>query len=1040
MVNPDPFGDGGYYGDEQAAATGMRASYGDSPFAGMAGLGAFGSGAYQGLNNMFGQIGGAIRPVTYMAPARVNAGYYGQYVQETGFVRGLTGILGLNDPAKGGVNAYDYNMMSASDFGQRVADTASSLAIFGTSIAAGYNMSGLGGSVGRFFGSSLGPLGAKLGGGLGSFMAPLVATQAAEYLVHQMAQRNQLSNYLEASSFRFIGAGSPIADPRRQSGMNYKARLEATDFIRSLDASDPTMSTDDLSQILQESTRLGLLSNIGGMDDFKKKFKDITENVKVVSRFLHTTLKDGLETIKQLKSIGVDVSEAGGFSVQASTLGRLAGRTGLEMFGVGLQGAEMFRGTGIDMRIGYQSNMMNLAQIRAARDAGFLSQEALAQAGGEEAFAQRRTASSLQYAQTAAGRGFNAAFFSAGGGASGFNAGAFREALSDPNASFSDLVMQAARNLGTPKDVLTYQANQEKMLSQLGGTYGGMGLQLDRMKQIQVTAKYYADMTGTPIEVAYRAIAKRQFGMSDMDVDADMADLKDPESLLKRKQAALSADRVRAQVDKAYRNNIFTYAYDRFGDFVRRGADLVARPVTEASAEVREAITVFAEENVLGIERARAGVGVDVSRVIPREEQRRYRDELHDTNVDLSNGVFFKQADALMQAKKRGLVSFQEEDVDSFGSLERNPNLKGRIYLGGGKAVSKEEYGKAENQFLRLGISEARMKELNKEIKVSQLPARVVADLSEKVRKNEAGTRDIVQAVTGKPLEEASEKDIATTIKTIEASGSGILKERLMDDVGSARNYTSSNQLMDVKQAKALDESISESVRKINIGDRLDGFNFQMTADELATLAEAERETDPKRKDELRAKVELSVSNRTKGVGTALMVNGSPTFVASKDIVSTVASSEAFKARSAALLGDYYKKERQVIEIGKREAGADGARDVDAMSQAIDQGAAKTLESISGHKAFQSLSDESRSRIVSLVGENRVGEAKEVAANAYYKNFAPSGDMASSPSIIGSNPGQSNSAEEENLRTQARINQEVYGLLHALAQGMRIKN
>lgn len=1040
MVYPDPFGDGAYYGDEQAMATGMRSSYGDSALTGMAGLGAFGGGAYQGVNNMFGQIGARIRPVTYTPPARINTGYYGQYVQETGFFRGLTGMFGLNDPPVAGMTAYEHGMNEASDFGRRIAASASSLAVYGGAIAAGYQMSGLGAAAGGFVGSSLGPMGMKVGAGLGSFFAPMIATQLADQVLRQVSERNEISNFLEASSFRYIGAGSSMADPRKQSGMGYKARLAATDVMRKLELSDPTMGHDDMQQLLQESTRLGLFTGVQGIDDFEKKMKSINENVKIVSKFLHTTLKDGLETMKQLKGMGLDVSETGSYAVQASALGRLAGRTGMEMMTAGLQGAELFRGTGVDMRIGYQSNIMNLAQIRAARDAGFLSQETISQAGGEEALAQRRTASSLQYAQTASGRGFNAAFFNPSSG--GFDASAFAGALKNNDSSFSDLVLQASRNLGSPKDVLTYQANQEKMLSEMGNTYGGMGLQLGRMAQIKMTAEYMSKMTGAPIDVTYRAIAKRQFGMSEAEVDADMADLKDPVAAAKRKQAALNADRTAAQLERAYRNNIFTYGYNKVTDFVRSGFDAVARPINEVQEEVGVAFRDFKDENIYGIERARAGASVDVTGVIRREEVQTYKEQLHDFNVDLSKGVFTNQAENLMKARNMGLVDFQVEDAyGSFDELQRNPNIKGRAYLGGKRSARREEVERSERRLERLGnLSEKRYEDLKKNMSAVHLPSMAVFDLSEKMRKDDkVGIDAILLKYTGKNLDTATEEDIALARKSVEESGSNILKERFERDLQFAREYSSSNQTSDVQQAKTLEQSIASRVARVNLSQE-GGMSYRMAEDELTILAMADRETDPKKKEELLAKAKLLVSNRLKGKNEIVTgAGGVQTFVTPSELVDRVMASDAFKREKEGLLGDNYKKDRQLIEIGKRTAGEEGQRTVAAMTKALDQGAAKSVESLQKIEAFKTLPTEKLNEIVNLSGQNKLSEAKAVAGEAYYKNFSPTGEMVSTPNMPGSSPGQSGGQEIRTLETQMRINQEVLAILQTLSQRMVAK-
>jgi hypothetical protein len=374
------------YGNEQSQYTMYRAAYGDSA----AHMMMMNQGGMHG-GDAFSQVGRHILPVGYAPPARASLGYYGHTPQQTGFFSSTAGMMGINNPGRSQMYA-DYAYNTGSDFGERVGGGLAGLMSTGGGLGVGAIMS-------KFLGVGI----------LGSLGIGIGATAVAGSVMDAVGQRREINNFLEQSSFRYVGVGSAMADPRR-GGMAVDARRQSVEMIRQMDIADPMMSTEDLTNILQQGTQKGMFIGTQNMDDFKKKFKDLTDSVKYVTRTLNQTLDEAMGTIKELKGIGIDPGQAKGIISTADMQGRLAGRTGAEMINLGVQGAEMFRGTGVSMGIGAQATMMNLASIRASRDAGLLSTEAIAQAGGEESLALRLNASGLAFGQSAMGRGMGAAF------------------------------------------------------------------------------------------------------------------------------------------------------------------------------------------------------------------------------------------------------------------------------------------------------------------------------------------------------------------------------------------------------------------------------------------------------------------------------------------------------------------------------------------------------------------------------------------------------------------------------------------------------
>ena len=172
---------------------------------------------------------------------------------------------------------------------------------------AGLSLAGLG--IGNVMGSGIGRL---MGGGAMGLAGMMGGSIVGMWLANQVqdayAQRQGMQNFLEQTSYRYINAGSALADPRFGSGMSRNARREATNFIMGMERNDPFLDMDDMNNILQGSSSMGLMNGVSSMDQFKSRFKDIADAVKVVTKTLHTTLEQSLKTIQELRSIGIDPS------------------------------------------------------------------------------------------------------------------------------------------------------------------------------------------------------------------------------------------------------------------------------------------------------------------------------------------------------------------------------------------------------------------------------------------------------------------------------------------------------------------------------------------------------------------------------------------------------------------------------------------------------------------------------------------------------------------------------------------------------------
>jgi hypothetical protein len=550
-------------------------------------------------------------PIGYMPPAYVQPPVGGMYMQRAGLRRSFGQAIGWIEPPRN-VSAYEYQMNAAQAFGEKMGAGTAAAGISGAGLAVGAAAAPIGAAIGGAIGAGIGtfiagPLGTVAGGAVGSFVGgaatSLLGLGVAGKVTDLMSQQREVRNYLETSSFRFVGAGSEMADPRMGRGMGTRARREVAEYMTQLDVKDRFMDLGDLSRVLQAGTEQGVFTGTQNMDDFKKKFKTLTDNVKEIAKAFNTSLEDAVKVVRDMRSMGMDAGQARQVVTQAESLGKVAGRTAAEMFAVGQQGAEMYRGTGVSMQIGFQAAQANLAAIRSARDAGLLSQEAIAQAGGEEALAQRQVAGALGARQTAFGRGVMMSMVQGGQ----LDVSAMNRFITGEAGSLSDIAMRAAGNVSSPAELLRFQARQPKIMSEFGKRMGGEAMQLAEMSQLVVTAEFMkSNVPGLSMDDAFRASAQRA-GKSEPEIEAMMARMKNREKEFQSRQVSAETTRIKQAADAAQSNFVLTRAWEGVKDVGTSLANVVTQPVNRMIDSFSEKAKSFVERNIYGFERVDIG-------------------------------------------------------------------------------------------------------------------------------------------------------------------------------------------------------------------------------------------------------------------------------------------------------------------------------------------------------------------------------------------------------------------------------------------------
>lgn len=965
------------YDDQQSYLTDMRAGYGDMPpgMYGGGGGGGYGNyGDYGTSGGAIASIGSHIRPVTYTPPARSYVGAAGQYMQETGFFKDLYAMLRVSRVPPG-ITHSEYMNNVTGDFGERVGGgmAAAGLAAGGLALGATAGsviMGGIGGALGSVAGPMGMAAGAWLGSNIGGYM---LGMSGATAISEGLQERRAIQGFLESTSSTWVGAGSSMGGTRSGAGLSAGSRREITDFMSKMDIGDTQFNMKDLTSILEGSSSMGLFTGTTDMEDFKRKFKDITENVRTVTKVLHQTLQEGLATIKDLRGIGVGADQAGSYAIQASTLGKVAGRTGGEMLNLGLQGAEMFRGTGVDMSIGYQASVMNLASVRAARDAGILSQEAVAQAGGEEALSQRMTASGLMFSQSGFGRGYTASFWGGKGG--DLNAGAFYGSGAD-GGGLVNRAMAAAHALGTPQGVVSFQANQEEFMSNLGKQFGGQGFKMAQNMAIMGQAKILMDSGGASNMEDAIKFSFQQAGISNAEMQTRIAEIKNAEESFRRQQEAAGASRNDMAIERAGQNFALNRLQTRIEDIGKGIVEPVIGGLNEFVDNTKEGIKTWHEEQFYGVNRANT-TGLPLQSAIGYEGAAPKAGA-----VDLNKGGAFATTPGeaiydMAKGNKRfaKAIGFEQRGgLWSGGTVGEGDAILKSVPVSGGDenmyfvANQKliERYFQ-DNRRFTMSSAQAKNIEISKEVR-SSVEGRIdkflgdagnyLGDktLSGRTNVQKMSGQELVQSIFGKSAGELSTEEFAAFRQSIEGTD-------LEDQVDAARQESltagDAVQAAGVSTLQTYIEGYEKS--KDRFVDLLPGKAKNLSDKGIGLLINAVTETDPEKAKALRGSAIRTISKET-GMGTEAARTTIGLFAASGvgkgSLLDEMSSNlKGIEAHKAVMGGNVYRAGLiKAIESTK------------GLSEKERNRSLLTIEKITDSESFMSLSKEEINAIPGAAG------------------------------------------------------------------------
>lgn len=971
------------YGDQQSMLTGVRSSYGDYAAQVAMGGSVISGGISSGFSRMFSDIGKVIDPVTYTPPARVQTGFYGQYYENQSLFSSMMRSLGIQK-SNSSASRLSQIESATGDFSSRMVSGGSYLASTAAMLAGGAALSPAMGALGAGIGGvTMGGMGATVGGLAGGLLGGFaVAGMATDAVMGAVQARREIQDYLGESSFRFAGSGSSMVDSRTGRGMSREARREVSSLVRQLDISDPTLNTEDLTSILKGADQNGLFVGAGSdINQFKEKFKSVVENVKIVSQTLNQSLEEGLKTMKEFKSVGITGGDVRAALASSQALGLASGRTAAEMVGLGLQGAEMYRGTGVSMSVGFAGAQMNLSSIRAARDASLLSQEAISQAGGEEALAMRMTSSGLQFAQSSFGRGFGAGLFNPTTG--GMDPGSFMNMAMSGGGDLMSNYQKSIGVLSSPANIVKYQVNQEKFMGEVGNQFGGTGLQMmQNMFAASMGDMLRQSVPGLSQEDAFKFVLRQQ-GMSSTEIETRLAQIKSADKTFEANVRGAERTRDEKVVEEAMNNNDLLRLGENVKDRVKKAVDVVAEPINRVMDNVESSVRTSLEENVFGIRRGDLS-GINMNAL--SESGGTAASPLGQINLDKGGLLSRTQGEALYGVLKSGELGDLTRNM-----VERNKDSDVILKQSGGFMGLSPEY--------QIGISEENVEKVIKEsqrvhssmVNASELKKKGELDkVSESVKQKfesalvsgrisgEMGIGALVKSVTGKDISEVDSKTIAAI--SLEAENLGSLGDSMKRSRDTLAGGLNASQGMTVERMAdlrdrfdSLKEKVSDAVGFDVAGGFVENLSGAMATSNRAKalLRQAAQEKDPKRKAELQSQA-ADLQKRARGyTATAIRSQAEATGM-DPSVVAKQTSDFMQNAEGRGLLEEGGELGVAMLDLqtARGSTALGQALDVDIRASGLEGSDLNKLRSISDKLTVGDISSR-REALLSLSGSER---------------------------------------------------------------------
>ena len=506
-----------------------------------------GTGASIGASKMLSDIGGLMPRAAGINNNQHIQAHHGMYSNRMSFFGDAKALMGWGTPRN--VSTYQHQQMAYADMGERLAGGAvfGGMHTVGGIGAAGLSMGMIpsakaGWTAGKTWGAAkLASKGMGVGtamtvgaGAVGvagaaaamipGLLAVYGAEKAVEAVVADVQDRQQVSKFLEASSWRYTPTHGKDIDSKR-GGFSRSARGDIAEDIKQYDYKNSSYDMKDLKGILEGGTELGMFNGAQDAKDFGKKFKELADTLKTVTKTLHTSLAEGMKVIKSLKGAGIGAGDITGAMMQSDVLGMASGNTAAEMLSYGTQGAEMVRGTGVATSAGFNMMQAGMTSTTLGARSGTLSAGSVEQAGGIGALAQQTMGSHMNFMNSGMGRGLMLAASSKDGT---LDSAAVSNLLNG-GMSLSEVAGAAKGNVGNSGDYIKNLVNQGSRRRELSQKFGGRGMEIMALSGHVMNARQIASDHDVDDLTAFK-MSMKQSGASDSVIDNSVSMFKNLEN------------------------------------------------------------------------------------------------------------------------------------------------------------------------------------------------------------------------------------------------------------------------------------------------------------------------------------------------------------------------------------------------------------------------------------------------------------------------------------------------------------------------------
>jgi hypothetical protein len=333
---------------------------------------------------------------------------YDMFSQDAG--ARMAGAMGMAMPSA---------LMAASAVGGMVGGPLSGLDPF--TMSARSFASGVGNAGGGFF-NTLGHLGNTFASGgvraglgaVGAGIAGAAATALPYYAGYKAVEAIGTSMYKGAQDVAEVGGmanqfiGPSFGAGSRMGGLGKGQIKGIVDMMHEVVGEDSMATMDSLKRLMDRAGQMGMMGSVGGVDSFKRRFKEIIGQTKAIATMMGGTLDEALPMLGQMNQMGLWSSkDIMGTALSAKTMGQ-AGGAMMNAMGAG---AQMSWQQGGNARAGAFMGRQAFMNTRAAAQLGLLNEEQITQytggvggIAGQEMIAKDMTAVISNFANTTAGK------------------------------------------------------------------------------------------------------------------------------------------------------------------------------------------------------------------------------------------------------------------------------------------------------------------------------------------------------------------------------------------------------------------------------------------------------------------------------------------------------------------------------------------------------------------------------------------------------------------------------------------------------------